>query len=153
MIAGGEIQIADQLYRELILDHYKAPRNRGKMENPDVLEMGINPLCGDELKLYLKVKNSAVTGVSFLGKGCSISQAAASMMTEAVRDKSVSDVERIIADFKGMMLEGKAADGLGEELEDSKSLEGVKNFPVRIKCALLPWNTLLEALKKVRRKS
>ena len=139
---------SDELYRELILDHFKSPRHYGKMEKADVLEVGINPLCGDELELFLNFKNGGIADIRFQGKGCSISKASASMMTDAVASKSVDEVKKIVADFKGMMLEGKPADGLPESLEDSKSLEGVKNYPVRIKCALLAWNTLLEGLKK-----
>jgi nitrogen fixation NifU-like protein len=140
--------ISDELYREVILDHFKSPRRHGKIEKPDVVEMGVNPLCGDELELSLSFKNGAIADIRFQGKGCSISQASASMMAEAMSEKSVADARKIAADFRGMMLEGKPVDALPDALEDAKSLEGVKNYPVRIKCALLPWNTLLEGLKK-----
>ena len=147
------MNISDELYREVILDHFKSPRHYGKIEKPDVLEVGVNPLCGDELQLFLSFKNGTIADIRFEGKGCSISRASASMMTDAVVDKSVEDARGIVADFKGMMLEGKPAQSLPEPLEDSKSLEGVKNYPVRIKCALLAWNTLLEGLKKYKSRS
>ena len=142
------MEIADELYREVILDHYKAPRHHGKMEKPDVVEVGHNPLCGDELELYLEFNDGKISGISFSGKGCSISQASASLMTDAVFNRDLSEARKIISDFRGMMVEGKSADGLPEILEESKALEGVKKYPVRIKCAMLSWNTLLEALKK-----
>ena len=141
------MEISDELYREVILDHYKAPRHHGKLEKPDVLEAGVNPLCGDELHLYLTFKNGAIEDIAFEGKGCSISQASASMMTEAVKSRPIEEARKIIQDFRGMMLEGKSAEELPEALEDSKSLEGVKRYPVRVKCAMLAWNTLFESLK------
>ena len=140
---------SDELYREVVLDHYKSPRHHGKMDRPDALEWGKNPLCGDELELYLGVKDGKISDIKFDGKGCSISQASASMMTEAVVGKGLSEVKEIVSDFKGMMMDGKPADQMPDALEDAKSLEGVKKYPVRIKCALLSWNTLLEAVKKL----
>src|SRR3989344_7520409 len=104
------MEIPDELYREVILDHYRSPRHHGKMEKPDVLEWGKNPLCGDELELYLTVNGDKITDLKFDGKGCSISQASASMMTEAVVGKSLAQVKAIVSDFKGMMMEGKPAD-------------------------------------------
>ena len=145
------MNVPDELYREVILDHFKSPRHYGTMDKPDVLEVGVNPLCGDELELYLSFKDGAISDIRFHGKGCSISQAAASMMTEAVANKDVAEAQKIISEFKGMMLGGKPADCLPEPLEESKSLEGVKHYPVRIKCALLAWNTLHEGLKKYRK--
>ncbi len=142
------MDIADELYRELILDHYKSPRHSGKLEHPDVVQPGANPLCGDELELSLVIKEGKLQDIKFTGHGCSISQASASMMTDAVYQKNISDAQKLIADFKAMMLENKPVDTLPEELEDAKSLEGVKKYPVRIKCAVLAWNTLLEALKR-----
>jgi nitrogen fixation protein NifU and related proteins len=147
------MEISDELYREVILDHYRAPRHRGKIETPDILEWGKNPLCGDELELYLTFKDGKVSDVKFQGSGCSISQASASMMTEAVAGKTLEQIRGIVSDFKGMMMEGKPADELPDELEDAKSLEGVKKYPVRIKCALLSWNTVLEAIKKYEKKA
>ena len=142
------MEIDNELYRELILDHYKSPRHYGRIEEPDIMETGANPLCGDELELYLNFENGAIRDIRFQGKGCSISQASASMMTEAVSAKPVLDAQKLIDDFRGMMLEGKPSDALPSDLEDSKTLAGVKKYPVRIKCALLAWNTLSESLKK-----
>lgn len=137
----------DDLYKEIILDHYRNPRNQGIVENPDAATRGHNPLCGDELELSLKLEGGRVADVKTKGRGCSISQASASMMSELVKGKSLSDVQRLVETFKGMMLEDRElTDEEYEALGDIEALESVKNYPVRIKCALLAWNTLLEAV-------
>lgn len=137
----------DDLYKEIILDHYRHPRNRGQVENPDVATRGYNPLCGDELELSLQLEGDRIADVKVMGRGCSISQASASMMTETVKGKTLADARELIAGFKGMLLDARE---LSEEeydaLGDLEALEGVKRYPARIKCALLSWNTLLEAL-------
>jgi len=130
----------DDLYRDVILDHYRRPRNRGAPEAAGVVVEGVNPLCGDQIKLWLKIEGDTVTEAAFEGHGCSISQASVSMMTEAIKGKPVSEVERIISDFRGMMLDG--AEPNPDRLGDLVALEGVKRYPVRIKCAVLAWNTL-----------
>ena len=137
----------DDLYKDIILDHYRNPRNRGRLENADVATRGHNPLCGDQLELSLRLEDGRVADVKVEGRGCSISQASASMMTELVKGRPMEEVRRLIGTFKGMLLEERE---LSEEeydaLGDLEALEGVKSYPVRIKCALLAWNTLLEAL-------
>jgi len=142
---------ADQdLYRELILEHYRDPHHCGELTGADVVQPGTHPLCGDDIEVYLKVRGQHVTDIAFKGKGCSISQASASMMTDAVAGKSLTDVHQIAEAFKGMLLGTHSTvprDVLGDDLE---ALEGVKKYPVRIKCALLAWNTLLEGLKRIR---
>lgn len=138
----------DDLYKEIILDHYRNPRNHGAVECPDVATRGRNPLCGDELELSLRFEDGKVVEVMTKGRGCSISQASASMMTERVKGMSVAEVQQLIATFKEMMLEDKdLSEEEYDELGDLEALEGVKNYPVRLKCALLAWNTLLEALE------
>lgn len=143
------MNISDELYREVILDHYKNPRHHGTLDGAQIVQEGANPLCGDELRLSLTFENGKLKDVAFEGHGCSISQASASMMSEAIHQQPAERIRKMVGDFKGMMLENLSADDLPPELEDAKSLEGVKKYPVRIKCALLAWNTLLEALKKV----
>ena len=140
----------DELYREVILDHFENPRNKGALDPHNMVEHGHNPLCGDKIDLYLNLDESGIVqGISFDGSGCSISQASVSMLTEIVEGKPVQEVEDLIAQFKGMMLEDEPNPFEDdEELEELGALEGVKNYPVRIKCALLGWNTLAEALKK-----
>ena len=137
----------DDLYRETILDHYSHPRNRGVVEPADVSRDGANPLCGDEVRVTLRTRDGIVEDVRFEGKGCSISQASASMMTEQVKGRPVADAARLIAAFKAMMHNGAVpTDGLG----DLEALQGVRKFPVRVKCATLSWITLELALEELR---
>jgi nitrogen fixation protein NifU and related proteins len=134
----------DELYRDVILDHYSHPRNKGVAEPADAVRDGANPLCGDEIRVSLRVRGGVVEDVQFDGKGCSISQASASMMTELVKGKRVEDARRAIVAFKAMMRGGEAPpDGLG----DLEALQGVRKFPVRVKCATLSWITLELALE------
>ncbi len=117
------------------------------MENPDVATRGRNPLCGDELDLMLRLEDGRVADVRIRGRGCSISQASASMMTERIKGMTLGEVQDLVDTFKSMMLEDRElSDDEYDSLGDLEALEGVKNYPVRIKCALLAWNTLLEAL-------
>jgi nitrogen fixation NifU-like protein len=141
------MSLSDDLYRETILDHYHNPRNRGKIEDPGVTVEGVNPLCGDELTLYLNVKDGSVDDVKIEAKGCSISMASGSMMAEAVQGQPLEKVEHVVELFKQMMLDKNKEVELPEDLEDLEALQGVKKYPVRIKCALLPWNTLHQAIR------
>ncbi|MBM3637809.1 MAG: SUF system NifU family Fe-S cluster assembly protein [Actinobacteria bacterium] len=139
----------EDLYREIILDHYKNPRNRGELAPPAVSAEGHNPLCGDEIQVYLLVENGTVSDVRIAGQGCSISQSSASMMSAAVKGKSVDDVRKLVSRFKHMMSIEECDSELDTSvnLGDLEALQGVVKFPVRIKCATLAWNTLLEALE------
>ena len=146
------------LYREIILDHYRAPRNRGELPVPPAEKFeGFNPLCGDEVVLWLEVEDGVVADVKTGGQGCSISQASTSMMSSAIKGKPVAEVRTIIRAFKALMsiheskLEGAEETDLGDELEDVRlgdleALQGVVKFPVRIKCATLGWNVLQQGL-------
>jgi nitrogen fixation NifU-like protein len=125
----------DDLYREVILDHYRHPRNRGRLDPSDIAAEGANPLCGDELALFVRLHDGRVADVRFEGRGCSISQASASMMTEAIKGRTLGEARRLVAKFKGMMHGEEPAEDLG----DLAALQGVRKFPVRIKCATLPW--------------
>ena len=142
----------DDLYREVILDHYRNPRRRGALEHPDAHADGQNPLCGDEISLDLALDGDRITDVRLQGRGCSISQASASMMAEAISGRTIAEVEALIHRFKAMMeIEpgdpGIDTDRPGAALGDLEALQGVRRFPVRIKCADLPWATLAEALE------
>lgn len=140
------MSLADDLYRETILDHYHNPRNHGVIEHPTAQVEGVNPLCGDELTLYLTVKDGKIEDVKLTAKGCSINTASGSMMSELLLGKSIEEANQIVDLFKRMMLDKKEEVELPDELEDLEALRGVKKYPVRIKCALLPWNTMLEGL-------
>jgi nitrogen fixation NifU-like protein len=142
----------DDLYREVILDHYRNPRRRGSLEHPDAHAEGQNPLCGDEISLDVALDGDRVTDVRILGRGCSISQASASMMAEAVAGKTLLEVAELTHRFKAMMEIEEGDAGIdearpGAALGDLEALRGVRRFPVRIKCADLPWATLAEALR------
>ena len=139
----------EDLYREIILDHYRTPRNRGELEAPAVSAEGHNPLCGDEIRIFIDVKDGLISDVRFNGSGCSISQSSASMMTTAVKGKPVDQVRAIVKRFKQMMTIDEDENSSIDEsinLGDLEALQGVVKFPVRIKCATLGWNTLLDAL-------
>ncbi len=137
-----------ELYQEIILDHFAHPRNRGRLEGAEVVVEGVNPSCGDEINLYARVRNGVVEEVRFEGKGCSISQASASMMTEAVRGKRLEDVRELLERFR-RMLRGEPSDEatLGELV----ALQGVRRFPVRVKCATLAWVALERGLSEYER--
>ncbi len=143
----------EDLYREIILDHYRTPRNRGELPVPPARHAeGHNPLCGDEITVFIDVANDdgvdVVGDVKISGQGCSISQSSASMMSAAVKGKPVAEVRALVRKFKGMMSidTGEGDDSIDVPLGDLEALQGVVKFPVRIKCATLAWNTLLEAL-------
>ena len=151
----------EDLYREIILDHYRNPRNRGELPSPPARRAeGFNPLCGDEIVLYVDVDDAGVVAdVKVGGQGCSISQSAASMMSAAVKGRTTSEVRQMIRAFKAMMsiheheldtAEDGADEAEAEEIDislgDLEALRGVVKFPVRIKCATLSWNTLTQAL-------
>jgi nitrogen fixation protein NifU and related proteins len=135
----------EDLYKEVILDHYRAPRNKGRLDPHDVALERNNPLCGDEIELFLRFEGDELADVSFDGKGCSISLASASMMTEKVKQLPAEEAAAIAQSIKRMMAGEEEGDP--NSLGDLVSLKGVVKYPVRIKCALLGWNTLLEALE------
>jgi nitrogen fixation NifU-like protein len=154
----------EDLYREIILDHYRSPRNRGELDSPPARRVeGFNPLCGDEVVLTLQVDDGIVSDIKIAGTGCSISQSSASLMSAAVKGRPVPEVRQLIRTFKGMMSihestlpQDGAPDAPVEAIEpgavdvdslgELAALQGVVKFPVRIKCATLSWNTLAQGL-------
>ncbi|HLT96631.1 MAG TPA: SUF system NifU family Fe-S cluster assembly protein [Acidimicrobiia bacterium] len=142
----------EDLYRDVILDHYRNPRHREPLTDPDATAEGVNPLCGDEVKVELAFDGDRLTDISVRGQGCSISQSSASMMSEAVMGKTRDEVVEIARRFNAMMTaDDETAAGLdpsrpGSVLGDLEALQGVRQYPVRIKCASLPWTTLEQAL-------
>lgn len=139
-----------ELYQEVILDHHKHPRNRGALDDATASAEGHNPLCGDNVTVYLKTKDGRVQEVSFEGSGCAISTASASMMTEALRNLTLDEVESTFRKFQDLVTASGTPDAdemLEGELGDLNVLAGVREHPVRIKCATLPWHTMYAALK------
>ena len=137
----------DALYKQAILEHYQNPRNRAPVADPSIATEGYNPVCGDQLTLQLKLEDGLITRIGLQGKGCAISQASASMMTEAIQSRPLDEAERLAIAFRQFMTsEEHPTDDIG----DLKVLDGVRQFPARIKCATLAWHTLLEALKVYR---
>ncbi len=156
----------EELYREIILDHYRSPRNRGELDSPPAHRVeGFNPLCGDEVVISLVVEDGRLADLRIGGSGCSISQSSASLMSAAVKGKPVAEVRQLINTFKGMMSIHEATlehDGDRNEAEAAEpeeidldklgelaALQGVVKFPVRIKCATLSWNALAQGLDEV----
>jgi nitrogen fixation NifU-like protein len=135
----------DDLYREIILDHYRAPRNRGDLESPTCSADGSNPLCGDQVHVEVELAGDRVQSIRFSGEGCSISQASASMMTEHVLGMDGVHAHTAIDQFQSLMLNGEPPED--SELGDSEALAGVAKFPARVKCASLGWKTLEQALR------
>lgn len=136
------------LYQELILDHYRRPRNRGELEDADVEIHMNNPTCGDEITLRLRLAGQTIETVRFAGQGCSISLASASMMAQLLEGRSLAEADTLRARFRDLM-HGDAEASRDKALGDLRALSGVAKFPVRVRCAMLAWNALEEAEKRV----
>lgn len=134
-----------ELYQQVILDHNKKPRNFRKLEGANQSAEGFNPLCGDQLTVYLTLENDAVKDISFEGTGCAISKAAASMMTQAVKGKTKQEAEELFGEFH-QMVTGEDNEQTTDKLGNLRIFSGVREFPVRVKCATLAWHTLHAAL-------
>jgi nitrogen fixation protein NifU and related proteins len=133
------------LFQELILEHYKHPRNKGALDAPDVSVHMNNPTCGDEVQLQLRLRDGVIEDAKFVGEGCSISQASISMMTQLVKGRRAEEALALAARFTAMM-HGDVEAARDRQMGDLRALAGVARFPVRVKCALLGWNALEEAL-------
>jgi nitrogen fixation NifU-like protein len=134
------------LYQEMILDHYRRPRNKGLLENADASVEMKNPLCGDEIVLQVEFEGNEIRDLKFSGRGCSISQASASMMTQLVKGKSKEEIDAIRNQFRDLML-GVTSTVDESRLGSLRALSGVARFPARVKCALLAWNALETAME------
>jgi nitrogen fixation NifU-like protein len=149
----------EDLYREIILDHYRSPRNRGELASPPAHRVeGFNPLCGDEITVYLDVRDGVLADIKLTGHGCSISQSSSSLMSGAVKGKPLDEVNTTIDNFKKLMTVHESTLSKDEEHDDEidlrrlgelAALQGVVKFPVRIKCATLAWNTLRQGLEEL----
>ena len=147
-IADRSAEIA-ALYQELILDHYRRPRNKGELEGATSSAIMKNPLCGDEVALHVKLDGDTVSDLRFSGRGCSISQASASMMTQLVKGKSAGEIEQLRNTFRDMVMGTTVADDTAAgKLGSLRALGGVSRFPARVKCALLAWNALDSAMSE-----
>src|SRR5712691_9073535 len=153
MNAGIPEPALDDLYREVILDHYRHPRNKGNLTEATARSEGYNPLCGDEIEIDLVLRpaqdasgDGIIEEIAFRGRGCSISQASASMLTEAVKGQGVADARHLADAFRKLMIEPEA--GVDPELGDLEAFEGVAKFPVRVKCAMLAWRVLEDGLNE-----
>jgi nitrogen fixation NifU-like protein len=131
------------LYQEIILDHYKKPRNAGRLEEPSCSASGDNPLCGDKISITVKKSGDKVEDIRWKGAGCAISTASASLMSEAIKGKSIADIDALFSKFHAMV----TGTGSSEGLDKLEVFSGVSEFPVRVKCASLAWHTLKAALE------
>ena len=136
----------EDLYREVILKHYRSPANRRSVPDANARSYSINPLCGDEMTVAARIDQGYIADAAFEARGCSISQASADMMADVIRGKTVGEVAALVEGFRGTML--SASEEVSDDLGDLGALQGVKKYPVRIKCALLPWDTLADALRE-----
>lgn len=144
----GDAELQD-LYREVLLDYFRDGARKGKLDPADFRSHGINPVCGDEIELTMKsAPGGVVEKIRYDGHGCVISQASSAMMAESLEGKTVSRARELVAAFKDMMLSKKPLEELPDELEALKALEGVRKFPMRVKCATLAWNTLQQGLSQ-----
>lgn len=143
----------DDLYQAVILDHYRRPRNQGLLPDPDLRSEGFNPFCGDQVILTMTLDGAGrIDAVGFEGEGCSISQASASMLTAHIQGRTLDEAESLVRTFKGVM-QGEETDPEDEErLGEIAALQGVREFPIRVKCALLGWTTLQDAIADYRKR-
>jgi len=137
--------VLEDLYRDTILKHYQSPSHRGRLADADAEAFNMNPLCGDEMRITARIEDGSIADVAFEARGCSISQASADMMADVVKGQALGSATEIADSFKSMM--AQTDDGRSDSFGDLAALQHVKRYPVRVKCALLPWNTLVEAIR------
>lgn len=143
------MNFTEDLYREIILDHYRSKKHRGRLDPADYHREGVNPSCGDDIELFVNTDGRTITGISYDGVGCSICTASADMLCEALTGAPVESAVSLLDRFKGMLTRGEEPD-FPEEAADLEAMQGVRNFPVRIKCALLAWDTLEQIIGDIR---
>ena len=142
----GDAELQD-LYREVLLDYFRSTTRKGKVDPADMRAHGINPVCGDELEITAELKDGKINKLRYAGHGCVISQASAAMMAEAIEGTDITKAKALIGAFKKLMLENGDVKSLPPELEQLASLEGVRKFPLRVKCATLGWNTVMQGFE------
>ncbi|MFH2204730.1 MAG: Fe-S cluster assembly sulfur transfer protein SufU [Elusimicrobiota bacterium] len=144
-MADGDAELQD-LYRDVLIDYFRDGTHKGELPDADIRAHGANPTCGDEIKITIVRRGDVIEGIRFAGHGCVISQASSAMMCEAVEGRTTAEARGFVAAFRAMMVENLPADRLPEALGELEALEGVRKFPIRVKCALLSWITLLQGL-------
>ena len=138
----------NSIYSQLIMEHNRSGHNKGSLSNPDIVEHGHNPSCGDDISLELKFKDDIIEELSFTGVGCAISQASTSIMIDLIKGKPIDEAHHILETFIGMIKKEITDEDQLEILEDAVILQNISNMPARVKCAVLAWHTLDEAIKK-----
>ncbi|TVR29395.1 MAG: SUF system NifU family Fe-S cluster assembly protein [Spirochaetaceae bacterium] len=140
------MSLEEDIYKEIILDNYRSRKNRMRLEDADLHSEGANPSCGDDVELFIKLSGDTIEAVSYEGIGCSICCASANLLCESLRGRSLAEAQQIILQYRDMLLEDGEPE-FAEEISDLEAMQGVKNYPVRIKCALLAWNTVRDMLQ------
>ncbi len=143
------MSIEDDLYKEIILENYKSKKNKITREDAAYQSEGANPSCGDDLELFVDVEDGRISHITYDGMGCSICCASANLLCEALRGRNLQEAKEIVDRYRTMLLEDETPE-FPEELEDLEVMEGIKKYPVRIKCALLGWNTFQNIAKEIR---
>lgn len=138
----------DDLYQEIILEHYKQPKNQGVVPKADIEVSGRNPFCGDEITLTLKIIDGVVDDVKFNGSGCAISQASASVMTDHIKGKKVSEIKELFQEFAHMVRGEEHEHSHIDDMDELSAFQGVSSYPTRVKCAMLAWNAMKEGLER-----
>lgn len=142
------MNIADDLYKEIILDHYRSKKNRRRLDPADYHQEGVNPSCGDDIELFIKTDDGIISEVTYDGIGCSICTASANMLCEALVGNSIEFAGKVLSRFKGMLTRAEEPD-FPDSAADLEAMQGLRDYPVRIKCALLAWNTLDQILNDI----
>ena len=139
----------EQLYSEILMEHNTTERNRHHLDSPTIVLKGLNPSCGDEISLELKIENNTITDASFTGSGCAISQASTSIMIDLIRGKTAAEAQKLATAFFQMIKTGEVGPKILDCLEEAQIFKNISTMPARVKCAVLPWHTFSNALKKV----
>lgn len=143
------MNFAEDLYKEIILDHYRSKKNRRKLDTADYHQEGVNPSCGDDIELFIKTKDGVISEITYDGIGCSICTASADMLCDALVGNTVDFASKVLGRFKGMLTRSEDPN-FPDEAADLEAMQGVRDYPVRVKCALLAWNTLDQILNEIR---
>jgi len=144
-MADGDAELQD-LYRDILIDYFRDGTHKGEIPDADIRAHGANPTCGDDIRLTISRRGDKIEKIRFAGHGCVISQASSAMMCEAFEGRTIEEARGFVAAFRALMVEGLPADKLPEALSELEALEGVRKFPIRVKCALLSWITFLQGI-------